>query len=310
MTKACHHFRGKASVYGLRSPWSAGSTALGPVAGRSTAWRQGTVRSLSIGCQEAERQHTLHSPASSPSLPPVAYPAVDSCFNPLMKLQSSGSSNSRNTSNTTAGRKPSLKQLSLCGPLCRPPFSSWATELTATRTKCTREKDGSSLDKTGFQPWAQMLPFSILLCLLSHGLHKGWSLRHSYGKTLGYDTFWFYRFYTLELRKFLALLQMRTPKNLHSIASVLKKFIFNACFYEYIFWILVEAASINKYTQYEASSVSLLMHIHSSMAAVSRGIRVSVVLCLWICCTICKLQMCSHPLGSLCLGKDVGVSWP
>lgn len=168
MTKACHHFRGKASVYGLRSPWSAGSTALGPVAGRSIARGQGTGKPLSIGCQEAKRQRTLHSPASSLSLPPVAYPAVD--FNPLMKLQSLGSSNSRNT---TAGRKPSLKQLSLCGPLCRMPFSSWATELTTIHTKCTREKDGSSLDKTGFQPRAQMLPVSILLCLLSHGLYEG-----------------------------------------------------------------------------------------------------------------------------------------
>lgn len=76
---------------------------------------------------------------------------------------------------------------------------------------------------------------------------------------------------------------MRTTKNLRSIASVLKKFVLNACFYEYIFWISVEAVflgSINKQTQYEASSVSLLMRIHSSTVVVSGGIHVSVVLCL------------------------------
>lgn len=76
---------------------------------------------------------------------------------------------------------------------------------------------------------------------------------------------------------------MRTTKNLRAVASVMKKFVLNACFYEYIFWILVEAVllgSINKHTQYKVSSVSLLMHIHSITAVVSGGIRVSVVLCL------------------------------
>lgn len=75
---------------------------------------------------------------------------------------------------------------------------------------------------------------------------------------------------------------MRTTKNLHSIASALKKFVLNACFYEYIFWILeaVFLGSVNKHTQYDVSSVSLLIYIHGFTAVVSGGIRVSVVLCL------------------------------
>lgn len=50
----------------------------------------------------------------------AAYPAVDSCFNPLMKLKSL---DPVTLAAPPSGKKPSFKQLSLWGPLCRMPFS-------------------------------------------------------------------------------------------------------------------------------------------------------------------------------------------
>lgn len=96
------------------SPCSAASTALGPVAGRSIARGQGTGKPLSIGHQEAKRQHTLLSPASSLSPPPGSLCCA------MMRLQSW---DPVTLAAPPAGRNPSLEQLSLWGPLCRTPFS-------------------------------------------------------------------------------------------------------------------------------------------------------------------------------------------
>lgn len=79
----------------------------------STGGKAQGSRSVSAVRKPRDSIPSTHLRLVCPS-PLAAYPAVD--FNPLMKLQSSGSSNSRNT---PAGRKRRLKQLSLCGPLCR-----------------------------------------------------------------------------------------------------------------------------------------------------------------------------------------------